>query len=204
MTFRPGIFCQGLSKLTLSYSAYCKTERGDVCYFEVSSDSTSWTKVDSLSGSELWQKYDVELMDVIEPGVTKVWFRFHFISNESTINLGVKIDDIKINHVSSPVGYITKESTPTTWGMGQNYPNPFNPTTTIEYAVPRNSHVEIKIIDLLGREVCTLVTGENTAGNHQVTWNGLDNTGSQVASGVYFYQMTAEGFSETRKLLLLR
>ena len=70
--------------------------------------------------------------------------------------------------------------------------------------MPKKDHVEIKIIDLLGREVKTLVTGEQFAGNHQVTWHGLDNIGSPVASGVYFYQMTAEGFTETRKLLLIR
>ena len=86
----------------------------------------------------------------------------------------------------------------------QNHPNPFNPTTTIEYAVPERSYVEIRIIDLLGREMRTLISGARNAGSHQVTWNGLDNTGSPVASGVYFCSMTAEGFSETRKLLLIR
>jgi hypothetical protein len=93
---------------------------------------------------------------------------------------------------------------PSRYKLCRNYPNPFNPTTAIEYAMPRNSEVVIKIFDLLGREVRTLVTGKHNAGNHQITWNGLDNTGSPVASGVYFYQMTAEGFSETRKLLLIK
>jgi hypothetical protein len=98
---------------------------------------------------------------------------------------------------------ITKK-TPRLFTLGQNYPNPFNPTTTIKYAVPKRSYVEIKIIDVLGREVKTLISGDQQTGTHQVTWNGLDNTGSPVASGVYFYTMTAVGFSETRKLLLLR
>ena len=86
----------------------------------------------------------------------------------------------------------------------QAYPNPFNPTTTIEYELPQNKFVEIKIIDVLGREIRTLVSGEQSGGAHQITWNGLDNTGSPVASGVYFYTMTAEGFNETRKVLLIR
>ena len=86
----------------------------------------------------------------------------------------------------------------------QNYPNPFNTTTLIEYALSRKCQVEIKIFDPLGREVRTLIAGRQNAGIHRVTWNSLDNTGSPVASGVYFYTMTAEGFSETRKLLLIR
>jgi hypothetical protein len=88
--------------------------------------------------------------------------------------------------------------------LGHNYPNPFNPNTTIKYVVPRNSHVEIRIFNLLGREIRTLVAGVETAGRHQVMWDGLDNNSASVPSGVYFYEMTAAGFTETRKLLLIR
>ena len=88
--------------------------------------------------------------------------------------------------------------------LGQNYPNPFNPTTTIFYSLPKNEYVQIHIFDALGRVVQTLIADNQNPGNHQVTWNGLDNTGSPVASGVYFCTMTSGGFSGTRKLLLLR
>ena len=96
------------------------------------------------------------------------------------------------------------EDIPQKFALSQNYPNPFNPITTIEFAIPEKGHVHIKIIDLLGRETRVLITGEIAAGSHRVTWNGTDNTGSPVASGVYLYTMTAEGFSEMRKLLLIR
>ena len=113
------------------------------------------------------------------------------------------LDNIFVSFITNSVD--DNKTTNASFELYTNYPNPFNPTTTIEYAVPRKCHiVEIKIYDLLGREVRTLVAGVQNAGNHHVTWNGLDKTGSSVASGVYFYTMTAEGFTETRKLLLLR
>ena len=73
-----------------------------------------------------------------------------------------------------------------------------------QYDLPKNGYVDLKIIDLLGRHVRELVSEERSAGHHQVTWKGLDDGGNRVASGVYLYRMTAEDYTETRKLLLLR
>jgi hypothetical protein len=89
------------------------------------------------------------------------------------------------------------------YNLFPNYPNPFNPTTTIQYDLSKYVYIEIVIIDRLGRYVRTLIAQEKPAGHHQVTWNGLDNAGNRVASGVYLYRMTAEGYTETRKLLLI-
>ena len=76
--------------------------------------------------------------------------------------------------------------------------------TTIRYELPKGCWVEMTIIDMLSRKICTLISEEKPAGSHQVTWNGLDDAGNRVASGVYLYQMTVEGYTETRKLLLIR
>jgi hypothetical protein len=81
----------------------------------------------------------------------------------------------------------------------QNYPNPFNPSTTITYSLPENGMVELKIFDVLGREVADLVREEQTMGNHKVEFNA-----SNLTSGVYFYKLKYAGFTETRKLILLR
>ena len=100
-----------------------------------------------------------------------------------------------------------QESQPVTakrYVLHQNHPNPFNAATAIKYSLHKSSHVEIKIIDLLGRQVRTLVAGEKSPGTHQVTWNGKDDQGNQAASGVYLYTLEAEGYTATRKLLLLR
>jgi len=86
----------------------------------------------------------------------------------------------------------------------QNSPNPFNPSTTIKFYIPNTSDVSIKIYDMLGREVTTLINEQATAGYHIIFWNGKDSRGENVASGVYLYRLTAGNFSETKKMNLLK
>jgi photosystem II stability/assembly factor-like uncharacterized protein len=88
---------------------------------------------------------------------------------------------------------------PTTLALEQNYPNPFNPSTTIVFHLPERSFVSLKVFDVLGREVATLVSQELHAGDYPVTWKA-----AAFPSGVYFYQMRAGSFAETKKLVLLR
>jgi hypothetical protein len=83
--------------------------------------------------------------------------------------------------------------------LAQNYPNPFNPKSTIEYALPKQSYVTLKVYDLLGSNVQTLVDERQDAGLYEVQLNA-----SGLASGVYFYHLQAGNFNQTRKLLLLR
>ena len=87
----------------------------------------------------------------------------------------------------------------------QNYPNPFNPTTTIEYSIERRSHVTLKVYDVTGALVTTLVDREVDPSQVQpVTWDGRDGAGTRVASGVYFYHLVAGDFAKTRKMVLLK
>ena len=97
-----------------------------------------------------------------------------------------------------------KEITPTEYKLSQNYPNPFNPSTIIEYSLPEASYVSMKIYNVLGREVRTLVNGSQNAGNYQTQWNGLDNAGNKVATGMYIYRITAGNYVATKKMLLLK
>lgn len=101
--------------------------------------------------------------------------------------------------VGNPVNGI-----PTSFGISQNFPNPFNPTTQFDYAVSSESFVSIKVYDLLGREVKTLVAQQTGVGVHKVEWDGRDNTGSAAPSGVYVYRMTAGSFSEAKKMMLMK
>ncbi len=82
-------------------------------------------------------------------------------------------------------------SLPQTFGLLQNFPNPFNPETHIRYELPYNSNVTLAVFDLTGRHVATLDTGVNTAGEYTVSWNGRDNAGNRVPSGIYFYRLEA-------------
>jgi hypothetical protein len=93
---------------------------------------------------------------------------------------------------------------PAQFALSQNYPNPFNPITTIEFQLPRNSHVNLKIYDIQGRPVRTLLKREMEAGSHQVVWDGKDEAGNAAASGVYLYHFQAGSFVQTRKMLLVR
>jgi flagellar hook assembly protein FlgD len=90
--------------------------------------------------------------------------------------------------------------------LGQNYPNPFNPVTTIEYWVPGGSRTAVSLVvyDVRGARVRTLVNGEKAAGRYAVVWDGHNDAGAPVASGVYFYRMAAAGFTDTRKMLLVK
>jgi predicted phosphodiesterase len=86
----------------------------------------------------------------------------------------------------------------------QNSPNPFNPSTTIKFYTPAATDVTIKIYDMLGREVKTLINKQATPGYHIVYWNGRDSGGETVASGIYLYRLTAGSFSETKKMSFLK
>ena len=94
---------------------------------------------------------------------------------------------------------------PNIYKLGQNYPNPFNPSTTIEYQIPEESDVTLKVYDILGREVSVLVNGENNAGNYNVDFNV-----SNLTSGIYFYRIEAKSkvsnkqFSKVGKMILLK
>jgi hypothetical protein len=88
---------------------------------------------------------------------------------------------------------------PREFTLSQNYPNPFNPTTTIKYGLPIDAHITLKLYDVLGREVLTLVNELAKAGYHYSTFDA-----SRFASGVYFYRIQAGQFSQTKKLILVR
>jgi len=84
-----------------------------------------------------------------------------------------------------------------------NYPNPFNPTTTISFSIPNESKVEIAVFNIKGQKVKTLASSEFVKGNHSVIWNGVDESGKPVSSGIYFYKLYVSGKSESVKKCLL-
>ena len=93
---------------------------------------------------------------------------------------------------------------PVEFNLAQNYPNPFNPSTVIRYSIVKPAQVSLKIYDVLGREIKTLVNKEQINGVYEVTWNGDDQFGNKVSTGVYFYKINAGSFSETRKMMLIK
>jgi hypothetical protein len=110
--------------------------------------------------------------------------------------------------VFSAKGYYSTYSGPATlpevYTLEQNYPNPFNPSTTIYYNLPTPTEVNLVVYNTLGQKVKTLVSTMQTAGQHSVEWDGTDDSGNSVSSGVYFYKLTSPDYSATRKMMLIK
>ena len=109
---------------------------------------------------------------------------------------------IILHTTNGGVSFVEEEQlseVPTVFLLSQNYPNPFNPSTKIKYSVPQSSNVTIKVFDILGKEIETLVNEEKPAGTYELTW-----IAEGLPSGVYFYQLKAGSFIETKKMLLLK
>ncbi len=123
--------------------------------------------------------------------------------------------DHSINAIFSPITGIGENQNsflPTEFTVEQNYPNPFNPTTQIRYGLPKTEKVELVVFNALGQKVKTLIFGFQEAGYHTVTWDGTNEAGQSVSSGIYFYQIQAghpstgsgQRFVQVRKMLLVR
>jgi len=121
-----------------------------------------------------------------------------YVTGSGTVlNIGIDFETIKysqqigIQNISSEI--------PSSYSLSQNYPNPFNPTTKIQFKLPKNNYVTLKIYDALGREAATLVNEKLAPGTYEVDWNG-----SNYPSGVYFYRLMTDNFSETKKMLMIK
>ncbi len=94
---------------------------------------------------------------------------------------------------------------PTDYSLAQNYPNPFNPTTSIEFSLPEAAHVRLEVFNILGRNVRRLIDRDMSAGVHRLVFDGRTERGAQLATGVYFYRLsTAEGYEETKKMMMIK
>ena len=91
---------------------------------------------------------------------------------------------------------------PKEFSVAQNYPNPFNPSTTIEYALPKDTWVRLTIYNILGRKVRTLVDEYELAGLRRIVWDSKDDEGREMASGIYFYQIKAGEFTQSKKMVI--
>lgn len=97
-----------------------------------------------------------------------------------------------------------QENTPLRFSLLPNYPNPFNPITTIQYTLKEECHVILKIYNISGQEVRTLVNEYQTAGYKSAMWNGRNSLGQQVPSGIYLYKIIAADFTGYKKMVLVK
>ena len=128
-----------------------------------------------------------------------IWNTMQFTTNYALVNyLGVGVYRRPISDVTGIEGDQTINSE-LKFKLEQNYPNPFNPATAIRYSVPQNSHVTLRVYDLLGKEITTLVNEEKPAGNYKVKFDAAG-----LVSGIYFYRLSVGNYSNTKKLILMK
>jgi protocatechuate 3,4-dioxygenase beta subunit len=127
-----------------------------------------------------------------------------FLTMEAVANTQGGYDGTYTIGINSPVGVVEPDLTPQGFKLEQNYPNPFNPTTKIKYTIPEDvrgerQEVILKVFDVSGNEIATLVNSSQSAGSYEVTFDG-----SKLSSGIYFYRLTAGSISKTREMLLIK
>jgi flagellar hook assembly protein FlgD len=93
---------------------------------------------------------------------------------------------------------------PKEYTLGQNYPNPFNPETSIRISLPKSEMVEIAVFNALGQKIRTLVSQKMAAGSHMAVWDGRNDAGQFVSSGIYFYSLKAGDFAKTKKMVMVK
>jgi hypothetical protein len=156
-------------------------------------DVTSFT-VDVGSGQEINVSFSPQAQ-----GNYSGWIRF--VSNDpvnDTLSVYVEGSGKQVT------GIVENEELPRSFGVSPNYPNPFNPTTTIKYQLPHTSEVKLTIYNVLGQAVRRLVDARVEAGYHSVEWDGSNDVGAQVASGIYIYRFSANNYLKVQKMILMK
>jgi len=117
-------------------------------------------------------------------------------------NVAMAYTSVGVDEVTDRLGI------PKSFALSQNYPNPFNPTTLIRYTIPavsdQPSKVSLKVYNILGQEVRTLINKKQAPGYYRVIWDGKDEDGAPVSSGIYFYRLVARDFVGVKKMILLK
>ncbi|RPI18414.1 MAG: T9SS C-terminal target domain-containing protein [Ignavibacteriae bacterium] len=184
------------------YNRYSLEKGWDYGYVEVTSNNgDNWSVVAQYTDTNLtWTQQSFDITQYVNAS-SQVKIRFRLTSDDNTLGLGWWVDDIRLtNYCLATEGIINQQTgIPGTFSLAQNYPNPFNPSTTIKYQIPKAEFVTIKVYDIMGREVTTLVNDKKMAGFHNAIFNGTN-----YASGVYFYRIEAGSFVETKKMVLIK
>ena len=131
----------------------------------------------------------------------RYFYQVRGMDQEGSWGYGSNVAGVNVDAISTEV---LSGDAPLVTSLGRNAPNPFNPATTISFTLAERAPVELSIHDISGRLVKTLVRDIRDAGDHQATWDGTNDRGREVSSGIYLYRMNTAGMTDTKKLVLLR
>ena len=132
-------------------------------------------------------------------------FAFAYNTSLSGINLAYSVNgQSDMLNLPSSVANDDLVESPAVFALQQNYPNPFNPSTRIEFSLPKDQEAWLGIYNTRGQLMKTLLNGQTAKGSHQTVWNGLDDNGLPVASGIYLCKLVSGGKSQVRKMILMK
>ncbi len=174
----------------------------DYCYIAGSADGgTTW---DTLMTDTVSQRTAHNTLDIsVYAGQSAILLRF--IYNESGgYNKWWAIDNVIIRGYSDGIGVKENVREPNSFNLYHNYPNPFNPSTTISYYLPGSEKVRVTVFNSLGQEIRTLVNGRQSQGLQTIQWDGKDNHGVSVSSGIYIYRVQAGSTVKSGKMMMLK
>lgn len=162
------------------------------------SNETNWTKI-ATTQSTSYTDNTITITKPSDPNAVEFFYHATAVNNN-----GESGPSNSYSIWGTGLYKPTTATMPAEFKLEQNYPNPFNPETTINYELPTTVKVKLKIFDLLGREVRTLVNQVQPAGQHQARWDGKDNEGRDIPSGIYLVRIESAEFVKVRKMTLLR
>jgi hypothetical protein len=179
----------------------------DYACVDVSTDGGSnWSPIQSWQGV-FDRSGCLDPVEIALPKSNNVKIRFRLISDSNaSVADGWYIDYVRICEESDPTGFDNEERStiPLVLELDQNHPNPFNPSTTIRYCLPDKSGIRLEVYDVSGKRIVCLVDSRQEKGVYTAEWNGKDERGTAVGSGVYFYRLTVGKQTISRKMVLLR
>ncbi|MDW7679390.1 MAG: T9SS type A sorting domain-containing protein [bacterium] len=185
--------------------AFTPSQDAIVCFTDTSEQLVFGVRKFANNIATVFLTFDPLGLDTAYPGFTPFLDTpgYHWTEPNVTSVIGAALrwfEGIWIDNIVQPtqLNYLHKYS------LSQNYPNPFNSDTEIRYQLPEATHVKLEIYNLLGQKIRTLIDDPKPAGSHTLRWDGRDQYGKPVSSGVYLYRLTAGRFCETRKMVVMR
>lgn len=201
LTLKQGYNLEPFTSAMLTYYRRYSIDLSDTVFVEVSNNGTTWYTLKKLNGLTLWQQDKLSLNAFVGTGNANVTFRFRFKTDPTDeMKDGIYIDEVEILTNNFTVGVLSEsEHTPNKYSLAQNYPNPFNPVTAVQFTIAQESFTTLKVYDAIGREVAVLVNERKAAGSYKIHFDA-----SQLASGVYYYKLTAGNFSDVKKMVVIK
>jgi len=183
---------------TLTFDARANADKTILAQAQFDHDPWTTTLGEQVNITTTMKSYSVNWLQEKETTTYKVGF---FFGSDTT---NVWIDNVELLSNVTSVEQEGNINPPENISILQNYPNPFNPTTSIKYQLTNNSIVSLKIYNVMGELVKTLVQGEKAVGYHQVQWDGKDENNKSAATGMYIYSLQTDNYVESRKMILMK